>query len=211
MNRTSPLWLNQVFAATELLESILAQLPPRDLLLAQRVCRRWRDTIVGSIALQQRLFFCPITDGTVKPYFNSLLQAIFPPWFSLELSHQNIQQQAWFLDTSRRTTVLNPVASWRRTFPVQPPAKIDRLSSFMHCRQLYGEQRNATLRAEFEEQQKDGARMSLIYDMIVGWLDSDASATCRVVWHMFSSEHGHGLQPRFNYPRSIPLRKVAEE
>ena len=54
MSRTSV--SNAVFLTTELLENILGFLPMRDLLLAQRVCRKWRDVITENTRLQQNLF-----------------------------------------------------------------------------------------------------------------------------------------------------------
>ena len=46
-----------VFLTTELLENILQFLPMKDLLLAQRVSRNWKDVITKSNSLQQMLFF----------------------------------------------------------------------------------------------------------------------------------------------------------
>lgn len=48
-----------VFCTTELLDDILLQLTMKDLLFAQRVCRRWRDVIQQSKPLQKALFFLP--------------------------------------------------------------------------------------------------------------------------------------------------------
>ena len=56
----------QVLCTIELLENILLMAPPKDVLLAQRVCKDWRRTIKGSMKLQRLLFFRPvgeITDG----------------------------------------------------------------------------------------------------------------------------------------------------
>ena len=50
---------NAVFLTTELLENILGHLPMRDLLLAQRVSRRWAEAINKSVPMQQTLFFKP--------------------------------------------------------------------------------------------------------------------------------------------------------
>lgn len=50
---------NAVLLTTELLENVLEQLPMRDLLLAQRVCRKWKAVIEGSEYMQQLLFFQP--------------------------------------------------------------------------------------------------------------------------------------------------------
>ncbi|KAK5723108.1 hypothetical protein LTR17_013978 [Elasticomyces elasticus] len=51
--------INAVLLTTELLEDILHNLPMKDLLLAQRVSRKWRDLICQSIILQQQLFLRP--------------------------------------------------------------------------------------------------------------------------------------------------------
>ncbi|KAK4956877.1 hypothetical protein LTR10_006406 [Elasticomyces elasticus] len=50
---------NAVLLTTELLEDILHHLPMKELLLAQRVSRKWRDLIRQSIVLQQQLFMRP--------------------------------------------------------------------------------------------------------------------------------------------------------
>lgn len=47
---------SQVFAIPELLESILLHLPERDLLLAQRVKKAFRDVTTASLHLQRKLF-----------------------------------------------------------------------------------------------------------------------------------------------------------
>lgn len=48
-----------VFMTTELLENILWFLPMKDLLLNQRVCRKWQVVIEDTPRLQQSLFFRP--------------------------------------------------------------------------------------------------------------------------------------------------------
>lgn len=47
----------EVFAIPELLETILLELPAKDLLLAQRVNTTFRDAINNSIKIQRALFF----------------------------------------------------------------------------------------------------------------------------------------------------------
>ncbi|KAK3630645.1 hypothetical protein LTR56_017325 [Elasticomyces elasticus] len=54
----------RVFATTELLEQILACVPARDVLLAQRVSQRWQAIVKASPNLQQLLLF---TCKTVDP------------------------------------------------------------------------------------------------------------------------------------------------
>ena len=48
---------SRVFAIPELLENILLHLPERDLLLAQRVNKTFRDVTTASVHLQRKLFF----------------------------------------------------------------------------------------------------------------------------------------------------------
>lgn len=50
---------DQVFGIVELARAILKNVPPRDLLLSQRVCRRFKEVIDGSKVLQRCLFFLP--------------------------------------------------------------------------------------------------------------------------------------------------------
>ncbi|KAF7185575.1 hypothetical protein HII31_13072 [Pseudocercospora fuligena] len=50
----------KVFDTVELLESILLELPIRDVLLAQRIAKSWQQTITGSIKLQRSLFLKPV-------------------------------------------------------------------------------------------------------------------------------------------------------
>ncbi|KAI7234311.1 hypothetical protein KC330_g4906 [Hortaea werneckii] len=64
----------QVWDISELLEHILLQLPMRDLLLAQRVSRRFKAVIDSSDKIQQALFFKPaVLPSTNVPRINPLL------------------------------------------------------------------------------------------------------------------------------------------
>lgn len=49
----------RTFGTVELLERILLELTPRDILLLQRVKRKWKATIAESIKLKRALFFEP--------------------------------------------------------------------------------------------------------------------------------------------------------
>lgn len=50
---------HHLFHIPELLEAILIELPVKDLLLGQRVCKTWRGAIETSSRLQKALFFVP--------------------------------------------------------------------------------------------------------------------------------------------------------
>jgi hypothetical protein len=62
---------NQVFGTTELLEAILEQLPPRDLLVnCSRVCRTFNTAMETSIRLRHRLFLEPAGEDWPFPRTN---------------------------------------------------------------------------------------------------------------------------------------------
>ena len=52
----SPKMADSVFAVPELLECVLLQLPTRNLLHAQKVCKQWRHVITTSPSIQKALF-----------------------------------------------------------------------------------------------------------------------------------------------------------
>ena len=75
---------DNVLATPKLLESILFELPPRDLLLAQRVNSTFRAHITGSKRIQRKLFFT--TDDsetqeegiTLNPFLGRILPSVIP-------------------------------------------------------------------------------------------------------------------------------------
>ena len=71
----------RVFAIAELHESILHQLPMRDLLLAQRVCSSWKDAITTSTLLLQQLYFTPIVPSSVLSTWKGLLETRQGGWY----------------------------------------------------------------------------------------------------------------------------------
>lgn len=54
--------MDRVFGTAELADMILIQLPMRNLLLSQRVCRKWKYAIRNSPQLQRALFLKPASD-----------------------------------------------------------------------------------------------------------------------------------------------------
>ncbi|KAF9634339.1 putative f-box domain protein [Lasiodiplodia theobromae] len=71
---------HHVLQIPELLELILAQLPMRDLLLAQRVCRRFNNLIQTSIVLQQALFFRPLPKPATPEPTTTPKRPTWPPF-----------------------------------------------------------------------------------------------------------------------------------
>ena len=80
---------SRIFAIPELLENILLHLPERDLLLAQRVNRSFRDVITASVHLQRKLFLTAdmkSEDGLVtKLKWNPFIDIFRPKEDFLEL------------------------------------------------------------------------------------------------------------------------------
>ena len=198
-----------VFATPELFEAVLGWLPLRDLLAAKRVNHHWHDMINHSPTLQQLLFFQPIPDHISKnrqPQQNPLLAALFPTFFKsrgpgVYADVKDIKADAWFqddftgaprldeenwfwfVDNSRRATVLRPEASWRRMFPVQPPPRIAALDLWSFCCT------NTTHHSvgEVDGDRGERATMGLIYDVVVETLDSNADPSFLIQWHMFKT------------------------
>ena len=96
---------SEVLRLPELLEIILLHLPQREILLAQRVSRSFRESVEGSIRLQRALFFAPdyklegresnaysaTSRPGEKPENNRLLLRAFPanyPTVSLVIMHE---------------------------------------------------------------------------------------------------------------------------
>jgi len=55
-----------VFEIPELLETILLELPLKDLLLSQRVCTTWRSLAISSIHIRRALFLEPAARGPIS-------------------------------------------------------------------------------------------------------------------------------------------------
>lgn len=119
----------QVLDTIELLESILLQLHPRELLVVQRVSKHWQAVINASIKLQQALFFkttqAPFsfseaeTKG-VKVRKNRLLKPLFRLMYRARISN-NGNMSSELSDSARIHSSWNvPNASWRKMLPTQP-------------------------------------------------------------------------------------------
>jgi hypothetical protein len=207
--------LSTVLATPELFEAILAQFTLRELLLAQQVNHHWQHTVNTSPTLQQKLFFQAIphkTSHQQPPQLNPLLQSLFPPFFNpgtdtstpgVHTSADYIKSQPWFQDdftgaphlheddwfyfinNSRRAAVLRPEASWRRMFPIQPPTRISALNMSSACCTNQCFSHGGKLNSKSSHLQEKGARMGLLFDLVIECLDSWAQSSFFVQWHMF--------------------------
>ncbi|KAK3717971.1 hypothetical protein LTR37_005397 [Vermiconidia calcicola] len=133
----------QLFCVTELLEQILLDLEPVDILLSQRVAKSWRATVQGSARLKQALFFEPVsgpklvqkpaplgyfvkrwcsidTDVPVgAPLLNPLLDKILRKTTPPESAGPFRRYEG--LHVSLRQQYHYPGASWKRMLYTQPP------------------------------------------------------------------------------------------
>lgn len=77
-------------------------------------------------------------------------------------------------------------ASWRLMFPIQPPARIDRIKWRLTCctTPTYLEETHIITK-DFQHLQTDGASMGLIYDIVVDGLDSKPVSSFFIQWHIF--------------------------
>ncbi len=118
--------VNAVLNTYELLERILLQLPtPQDIIVTQRVCRRWRAVIQDSPALQQACWYPshrgegespPATAWRLNPAFNSL--GVSLGW--REIRPPNQQPKGEFHLTKR---IYDEPGSWATMLATQPPCR----------------------------------------------------------------------------------------
>ena len=127
----APTAKDRVLKTTEILESILLQLPIRDLLVsAQQVSQGWNIIIQSSPAIQEALFFQPPRTSDQEQIFNPLLQTSFAPWFN---NHDEINTQwisgitfhdlDWNRTVAKRHAYARKEASWRKMLLVKPAIK----------------------------------------------------------------------------------------
>lgn len=125
---------SRFFSTSHLLVLLLKELDPQTLLLSQRVARLWKETIVRSNELQEKLFFKAI-DGTTDDLEsdatpNPLLAAAFPRYFTkdvisnddelLTIGIENYYEQ---IENSHEA-FRYPCASWQHMLPQQPPEPV---------------------------------------------------------------------------------------
>ncbi|KAI9877337.1 MAG: hypothetical protein M1830_000571 [Pleopsidium flavum] len=144
--------VQRVFGVCELLENILLNLSMPDLLLVQRVCTVWKDTIAQSISLQRKLFLSPVAPGPVSSKkngltlydlkFNPLLRKIFHWKFVPYSSCSKVLLSDWGLDSPFGRIQMSasarycPSASWRNMLITQPPPEALILSGYKTTKTL---------------------------------------------------------------------------
>ncbi|KAK5119232.1 hypothetical protein LTR85_007846 [Meristemomyces frigidus] len=110
--------VNRFFGTTELVEAVLDLLPPRDLLLSQRVSCKFRDVVTDMRKLQMSLFLAkpdvtPYNAPLCLPDLNPLINYILDPPSTVSGMRQLRATEA----------TLRPEASWRKMYFSSPPAR----------------------------------------------------------------------------------------
>ena len=175
---------DRVLLTPELLEVILNNVEEDDLLVnAQRVSLGWNAAITGSIRLQRKLFFQP------KPYipseeaqYNLILRKKFGPWFAKNGPKavqygKDIKPLDWNSSEQACDAFARKEASWRRMYPVQPPA-----TTLKVVKRTYYMRGHHYVRGSVDF--PEGVKMGVLYDLVQEniW----KPITCFAMeWHMF--------------------------
>ncbi|KAF2255238.1 hypothetical protein BU26DRAFT_547233 [Trematosphaeria pertusa] len=172
---------DRVLSTPELLEHILAQLPTRDLLFAQRLSRHFRKAITLSPSLQQLLFFHASPFKEDRQWtLNPLLREVLVPWFVRPSNrwamptYESIELLDGLDDESGRQAFLRPEASWRRMLLIQPPPTS--LSVVKFCHAMMGDFCNEA-KVPFKGSKSGGVTMGVIYDITESFLRHERVAS----------------------------------
>ncbi|KAI1378002.1 hypothetical protein F4677DRAFT_458741 [Hypoxylon crocopeplum] len=183
----------KVLNISELLNLILRQVPPRDLLTrAQRVCRQWREAITNTPIPRQMLYLSasPICSVGRRYDKNTIAAFVFPPLFNTRFlvaygDNAYVDTQPRIMAVGRLALKfrqgilwkwLRHDASWRTMHMAQPPitklhweiTRDDRLDQ-----DLPENLPDATAVFSFP----DGLRIGQLFDLIVA-----TKSTCKITW-----------------------------
>ncbi|KAF2684736.1 hypothetical protein K458DRAFT_417604 [Lentithecium fluviatile CBS 122367] len=164
----------RVIATAELLEAILAQLPPRYLLLAQRISHRFQHAIATSPRLQQLLFFRTAPTKDPKQWsLNPILRGVFVPWFVMPgnrwamPTYESLEILNHFNDAAKADAILTREASWRQMPLVRPSPKALTVVKILYSR---GYTSADVANLSFEHSPSGGVTMGAIYDITESFL-----------------------------------------
>ncbi|KAK5681210.1 hypothetical protein LTS10_006972 [Elasticomyces elasticus] len=131
----------RVLMLPELLEIILLDLPTRDLLFAQKVCRTWKEVIDTTKSIQKALYLVPGTTSDVHVdaahqhlVTSTPATAINPLLVSTKSAgHSQLYLRQEVMDAA-------PETSCRRMYLMQPPREILACMAITYFGVCYGEQ-----------------------------------------------------------------------
>ena len=195
---------SKVFGNSLIIENILSHLSIPELLQAQRIHSQFKTTIEQSASLQRQLFFKPITThdaGKETPYWNPPLARLFAPLFSLyryvdDESFETFGEMTLYWDKipDMRERILRPEASWRRMFPVQPPARLEGIIILDTgcCFPANHSPFRARLGRQHQPLQEPGIRMGMLFDLVAHISEFNPQSSFYVHWQMFPQfQQGH--------------------
>lgn len=124
-----------------------------------------------------------------------------------------MQKEPWYQNESLRALVLREGASWRKMYPVQPPARLCMVLEGGGCTdvQAMGTVEVGTVNKAFEHLQAPGVRMGLIYDIIIQRVEWNDGASVSIEWRMFNAIWNHWAQPQAGQPKTALTEFLATE
>lgn len=178
----SPIPITQL--PVEILEQILLNLSQRDLLQCQSLCRKWHSLITTSPVLLRKLFLVAGTFVNGKVQINTLLEELFPPFFTKQMVSPPwnvflppdgvycIKRLPWYKSEVRRAAVLRQDASWRRMFLSHPSPRLGDIIAL----EIVGNNPAKAFVGEIADGNramcKAGVQMGLVFDIAVHMVDS---------------------------------------
>lgn len=177
---------SRALAIPEIVTSIFRQMDMRTLLIAQRVCQKWRDLVCITKSLQQDLFLQPIGHGheLSDRVDNPLLAEAFPSVFGSRLREREskgslfgLTDLHWEKNSAVQEMFIRPEASWRRMLTHQPPLyHVGTFQSYCHP---FGWGWTQS-RANFTE---DGLRMAPLFEFLIDRHWPAWSGVCIEIYH----------------------------
>ncbi|KAI7298394.1 hypothetical protein KC315_g18061 [Hortaea werneckii] len=148
----------KVFTTVELLEAILLELPMKDILRAQQVCKHWKQVIAGSNAIKKALFMRPGTAAeaavdsfrfSYTKYDGTTGNFAINPWVWYKDDRIERHTQGIGFSICKRTMGWRTYSSGLAQMSItQPPLKLvmyishkcgnENYTHVYHCRQLCG-------------------------------------------------------------------------
>ncbi|KAK3637111.1 hypothetical protein LTR56_013843 [Elasticomyces elasticus] len=135
--------INTVLMLPELLEIILLDLPTRDLLFAQKVCRTWKEVINTTKSIQKALYFVPGTLSDVHVDVDAAHQHLITSTPATAINPLLVATNAsGGSQLYLRQEVMNaaPEASCRSMYLMQPPREKLACMAITYFGVCYGEQ-----------------------------------------------------------------------
>jgi hypothetical protein len=121
-----------------------------------------------------------------------------------------IKALPWYKDLDRRGSVLREDASWRKMYPVQPPAKIDEIVLDKYC--CWDPWDESLIIADnYQHEQEAGAKMGLVFDALVAVIDVYECTGFFILWGMFPVFKANGQRDEDCYKWLTDKKEYGKE